>query len=442
VGQLPLTSRLPLRGADLVFMALQHHYAGRGVSHNTMLVVQSDRPVDAARVRRALDCFLPDCPWVASRLRRGFPWGPLHWAAGPPATLESLPVRHVAVSSPAERHEVLLAELNRAIDPRREPPLRFLIIDGGPANEGGRGFLVLTWFHSLMDPLGARNLLRHLVERDLPTEGRPRGGAPPAFAIVRDPRSLRERARLGRQSLDYMRRLTPEPPVSPGKGLTSFGRARFWQAAFAARDVLPGDARADGDLCWRLALVGKAMTALWEKRGLPDVPFLVPISVDLRPKGEAGLVIGNWLAFHFARFTPSDTADVAGLARSLRSQMADAVRAGQVEANQVGMEFLRYRPLWMMPRSLPGGPSGDTFSFNCADTRDVLPGLETIFGRRVVNAYYAPAVLPQPGVGVFFNRCGARNNLVISWVEGAMSEDDVAHVAEIVRGGMGWVETP
>ncbi len=126
-----------------------------------------------------------------------------------------------------------------------------------------------------------------------------------------------------------MRALTPVPPVSPGTGLTMFGRARFWQSAFVTRDALAGDTRATRDICWRLALVGRAMSAFWEKRGLPDIPFLVPISVDLRPKGEAGVAIGNWLAFHFARFTPSETADVAGLARSLRLQMADACATGR-----------------------------------------------------------------------------------------------------------------
>jgi len=83
------------------------------------------------------------------------------------------------------------------------------------------------------------------------------------------------------------------------------------------------------EITWRLALVGKAMAGLWDRRGLPAVPFLVPISVDLRPKGDAGPTFGNWLAFHFARFSPAETADVAGLARALRAQMADAVRAGR-----------------------------------------------------------------------------------------------------------------
>ena len=421
---------------------MHRHYAGMKVSHNTLMVVQCDRPVEPARVRQAFGRLTEFCPWPASRLRRGFPWGGLHWAAGPLAGGEPPPIRQVAVASTAALHEELEAELNSAIDPRREPPLRFLIIEGGPKCRWGRGFLVLTWVHSLMDPRGGQNVLRHLVDLDTEGDGQSPRAAPPTFTAARDPRSVRERARLGRRTLDHMRTLTAVPPVSPGTGLTTFGRARFWQGAFVPCDAAAGDTRATRDICWRLALVGRAMSALWQKRGLPDVPFLVPISVDLRPKGEDEAAIGNWLAFHFARFTPSETADMARLARSLRVQMADAVRAGQIEANAVGMEFLRYRPLWMMPRSLPGGLNGEAFSFNFADIGDPRPALSTVFGRRVVNTYHAPAVLPRPGVGVFFNRFATRNNLVISWVENTMSQDDVTQIAEVIREGMGWVEVP
>ena len=84
-------------------------------------------------------------------------------------------------------------------------------------------------------------------------------------------------------------------------------------------------------------MVGKAMRGLWAQRHVPDVPFLLPVAVDLRPKGELGPTFGNVLAFHFARFKPSDAADVPRLAAMLRGQMADAMRTGQIEANDVAM---------------------------------------------------------------------------------------------------------
>jgi len=434
----PGLRRLPLRGADLVLVAMQALWKRAGVSNNTLIVVQCDGLLDPERIRRAIDRFLDFCPWPAARLSRPFPWGRLHWAARRRAEMGAPPLRHRYLSSPDALHAVLEAELNAAIDPRREPPLRFSILNCTSEAAGPQSVLVVTWFHPLMDPRGGQNLLAHLAHLDQIDGRAPWGGAPPVFVSEPDPRPLKERGRLGRRSQRYMRTLMPAPPVSPGSGLTWPGRARFRQESFVGDDQGTGGVRSTREICWRLALVGKTMAELWRQRGLPDVPFLVPISVDLRPKGEPGATFGNVLAFHFARFRPSETADVPGLTAALRRQMTDALRDGQIDANAVAMEFLAYRPLSVMLRDLPGTASQETFSFNCADLMDFPPALEKLFGRRVVNAYHAPSVLPRPGIGVFFNRCGIRNNLVVSWIEGAVTEDEVARTIELVREGMGW----
>jgi hypothetical protein len=421
--------RFPLRGADLVLVGMQSLWRAAEPSHNTLLIVECDGPLEPARIRRALERLLDFCPWPAARLRRPFPWGRLSWVAGARDTLALPPVTQRSAASRPEIHSQLESELNTAIDPRRQTPIRVLVADR---------FLVLTWFHPLMDPRGGQNLLAHLTWLD-EHDGRPSwNGAAPRFVPVPDSRPLKERGRIARRSLAYMATLAPVPPVSPGSRLAAPGLACFRQESFGDGPPSENGALAAGEMCWRLAVVGKAMGDLWERRRLPDVPFLVPVSVDLRAKGDPEPTFGNALAFHFARFTPSQTSDVPALARALRQQMADALRDGQIEANAVAMEFLSYRPRWMMLRALPWTAGRETFSFNCADIGDFPIGVASVFGRRVVNAYHVPAILPRPGLGVFFNRCGDRNNIVISWVEGAASQDDVTRLMEVIREGMGW----
>jgi hypothetical protein len=429
--------RLALGGADLVLMAMHAPWKGAGRSNNAILDVRCDGPIDPARVRAALDRFLDVCPWPAARLRR-FPLGTLHWAASRRGAAARPHVRHSTVATPEARQALLEGELGSAIDPRREPPLRFLIADEARAGEPTRSALVLTWFHPLMDPRGAQAFLAQLACLDRRDGGAPWGEGPFAPAPA-DSRPLRERGRQARRSLEYMRTLAAAPPVSPGTGRAPYGPVRFRQESFAERGGDRRDAKATRAICWRLAIVGQAMAELWGRRGLPDTPFLLPVSADLRPKGEPGPIFGNQLAFHFARFRPSETGDAAVLARALRRQMASAVRDGQIEANRVAMDFLRYRPVKRMLRALPWTSAGEVFSFNCADIMDVPSALDRCFGRRVQNAYHVPAIQPRPGIGVFFNRCASANNLVVSWVEGAVDETEVARIVEVVREGMGWV---
>jgi hypothetical protein len=430
--------RLPLRGADLVLLAHHPRWKGVGLGHNTMLVVECDGPIASDRIARAWDRFLDVCPWPAARLRRPFPWGKLHWAAGSRESLERPTVRRAAIASRAELQRELVIELNLAVEPRREAPMRMLLVDDESARPSPSSILVLTWFHPLMDARGGENLLTHLADLDRHEGAPPWGAAPPAFVSEPDQRPLVQRSRIAGGSLKYLKTLAPVPPISAGNAPVPPGRACFSRRSF----IVPAstDQRATREICWRVALVGKAMTELWRRRDLADVPCLLPISIDIRPKGELGATFGNHLAFHFARFRSSETADVPALARALRRQMADAVRDGQIDANLVALEFLQYQPPSRMLRMLPWTASGELFSFNCADLADWPNALAECFGRKVVNAYHVPVVPPRPGIGVFFNRCGGRNNLVVSWIEGVVTEGETARIIEVIREGMGWID--
>ena len=428
--------RLPLRGADLVLLAHHPLWKDVGLGHNTLLIVECDGLLDANRIGRAWDRLLDVCPWPAARLRRPFPWGKLHWAAGSRETLARPPLRRVTVRSRDELQRELRDELNRAVEPQREPPLRMLIVDDESTGAAPSSKLVLTWFHPLMDARGGENLLTHLNDIDRHGDTPPWGDTPPAFVSDRDRRSLVARGRIAGGSLKYLRTLAPVPPASAGGRPVPPGRACFRRQSFVAPHA--GDQRATREICWRVAVVGKAMAELARRRGLDDVPCLLPISVDVRPKGELGATFGNHLAFHFARFRPSDTADVPELARALRRQMAEAVRDGQIDANQIALEFLQYQPLSRMLRVLPWTTSGELFSFNCADLADWPPALAACFGRKVLNAYHVPVVPPRPGIGVFFNRCGDLNNVVVSWIEGVATETEAQRILEVVREEMGW----
>jgi len=187
--------RLPLRGPDLVLMARHPRWKAAGPSNNTLLVVECDGPIASERITRALDRFLDVCPWPAARLRRPFPWGKLHWAAGRRETLTRPPVRRATVKTRAQLERELVRELNARIEPRHEAPLRVLLLDGEP-ERGAASFLVLTWFHPLMDARGGENLLTHLNHLDRHDGGVPWGGAPPAFVPDRESRPLIERGRI------------------------------------------------------------------------------------------------------------------------------------------------------------------------------------------------------------------------------------------------------
>jgi hypothetical protein len=175
------------------------------------------------------------------------------------------------------------------------------------------------------------------------------------------------------------------------------------------------------------------MAALWASRGLSlDEPFLVPISVVRRRKGEPGPLFGNYLSFHFARFVPAAGRD--GMAAAIRQDLAEAVRTDAIEATWVAMGFARYYPPASLLRPVGGE---DMASFNCADTGEVRPAMTSLFGRAVRGAYHVPCVQPRPGLGVFLSRAAGFESVTAVWVEPVVSDAEVDALLARIAGALG-----
>ncbi len=420
-----------LLGPDVILLAMERLAGSGAASGNAVLAVELGGSLPRERVERALARFLPLCPWLGGRLARPLPWGKLFWrvpARGPtPPPLLSTSLAADGVPGLVDR------ELANRLDPWREPPLRVTVASG----DAGAA-LILTWAHPLMDPRGSEYLLRLLADLDDHPDDATPWPRPPLLTAPGDAGAWRERGALASRGAAQLRELAPEPPLSlaaarPDRRSTVPRHRRFRFSAEPAVD------RMKASVPWRLAVVAKAMTAIWMRRGLgTNVPFLVPVSVDRRRRGEPGPVLGNYLAFHFARCPAPVDGDTAALARKLRADLAEAVRRDDLEAAWAGMSFARYRPLRGMFRELPWAASGDFCSFHFADTGPLLPERTDVFGVPVIGGYHVAGVPPRPGAGVFFTRAGTTENVVVSWSGDVLDDADADEIAGIVQREMSW----
>ena len=422
-----------LLGPDVVLLAMETLGAGTATSSNAVLVVELAGAIDSNRVESALSRFLVHCPWLGGRLSRPRPWGKLRWRV-PKDGPSRPPVRTQSLAA-GELRALVDRELVARLDPYREAPLRLTLAD-----ENGATHLVLTWAHPLMDPHGSEHLLRLLAELDEQRDGAPPWAKPPLLVAPPETRSFRERGALASRGAAQLKSLAPIPPISlAAHNGRPTGLRRHRRFRFVAGPPYPDRLRRG--MPWRLAVVAKAMTALWVRRGLPtDVPFLVPVSIDRRPRGEHGPVLGNYLGFHFARCQPPVDGDSARLARELRDQLADAIRGGEIEAGWAGMSFARYRPLRGMFRELPWTVAGDFCSFHFADTAVLLPDRTHLFGAPITGGYHVASVPDRPGAGIFFSRAGSVESVVVSWANDVLDDADAEALAAIIQHEMGWGE--
>jgi hypothetical protein len=404
--------RLTLLGPDVLLVAM-----GGARPNNAVFAVECEGALDPARVARAVERLHPIAPFMASRLERPFPWGRLRWRAtdAPP------PVEARTLAAAESIEEVIDACLNATVDPRRAAPLRWHVV---LRHDRARSWLLLVWVHPLMDPRGAELLVAMLDAVDRGADGA-RWAAERPIEPPGDERSARDRAALARRALPRLRALGRDRPCSLGDG-RSTGRVRH------RRRVVGGAAR---QVPLTLAAVGRAVTLLFRKRGLPiDRPLVVPVSVDRRRKGEPGPVFGNFVSFHFARFMPPDGAALSATVADIRRDMAEAVREDLVEAVWAGMNFITHYPPRHLLRPFGGR---EVASFHCADTGEVRPALATLLDVPVRSAFHAPCVQPHPGLGVFFSRVGDRESIVAVWIDGVVMPDEVERLLDGIQADLG-----
>jgi hypothetical protein len=426
-------ARFPLSGADLVLIGMSEF--ARAPANNAVMVVECSGRIAPARLRTALHRFIEVCPWPAARLKRPFPWGALHWVAG--AKRPVLEVQHRTAPHSALT-ELVEIELRTPIDPTRQPLIRFLIVDHEGEARPAIASMIMTWYHALMDPRGAQNFLQHLCAIDAGDGVMPWGDVMPAFVPRRDTRPFLERARIASKCYYLLQPLAAEPPRSPGSGAATDGALRFHLESFIDTAAMAPTEPAQHDFWHRLAIVGLAVAEIARERGWPDHPLIVPVSLDQRRKGDAEPTFGNMLGFHFARFRPTEATSVEALARLLRNQVTNAIREDAIDTISVGLEFLKFRRPRNIALGMPWAASGDIFSFACADIGAVPPMLGQIFGARVINAYHAATIGARPGLGVFFNRAGDTNNLVVCWTEGALEPRHVTRIVALVQSVLAW----
>lgn len=404
---------LTLLGPDVLLVAM----GGTG-PNNAVLGVTCDGNLDGARVQRAVERLQPLVPFTASRLERPRPWGRLRWravAGNPPVQCRTL-ARSESID------DVIDEILNHRIDPREEAPLRWHVLT---RPDGARSWLLLEWVHPLMDPRGAELLIAMVDAVDRGSDGEAWAAAR-CVVPPRDTRPWRLRLRLAQRALGRLREFGREPKHSVAGEVPADGRVRH------RRRLVRAPAR---QLPTTVAAVGGAVADLLRARGVSmELPFVVPISVDRRRKGEPGPVIGNYVSFHFARFQPPAEDDLTATTATIRHDLVAAVRDDLVEGLWAGMNMARYYP----PRHLLAPLGGrDVASFHCADTGAMRPSTGLLFGLPIQSVSHVPCVRPQPGLGVFFSRIGDVESIVAVWVAGVVAEEEVERLLDGVERALG-----
>jgi hypothetical protein len=325
---------------------------------------------------------------------------------------------HPSAESDERLPGLFFERMNQRFEGRSGELLRFDIV---PRDEGRCGTdLAMTWLHMLFDGAGSEAFVRWLSEchRGLRrVDELPEDDATHAPGM---PSGLTSRER-GRRATSWQSAMAglgdPRPHSLAGPLRRERQCLRYDVLTLDANDSARVTERAKElagfltPMLFYLAASIRAHHAVFEARGLDPRSYVVPLPVNVRPKGTEGAIFRTRVSLLWFRVLPDVVKDLDALLADLKEQRRAAIKARRVENGIIAMDYARYAPMRLYAHMARRPMGGELCSFFFAYTGQFAAGLEEFLGAELRNGFHAPAVTPSPGSAAAISLFGDRMNV-------------------------------
>ena len=452
---------LELTGADC-FLRAFHGDTMRvhGAGHLSQVVLRLGAGFDPKRLEETLERVVRANPILRAPIRRRGGLGPpvyridLAEAAPQPRVH-----RHAATAEPArgaapsERAipPVFFEALNARMAIERGELLRADVVpssERGADGEAAKTDLALTWAHMLLDGSGSEafvELLDAVARGARAPEAVPTADRTAEVAEARPRGPLRDWSREAQTWQRHVQGMGAHPPRSlagprPGAwaSLREGGRGRGAQQLRYEIATLGADATARVDerakeragvltpMLFYLAAAIRAHAAVFEARGVTPESYVVPVPVNLRPKGQEGGIFRTRVSMFWFQVLADEARSLDACVASLKRQRHALIKSGGVANGVAAMHLVRAMPARLYAAMARRTLRGELCSFFFAWTGEFLPGLTEFMGAPIENGFHTPSVPPSPGSGAIMSVREGRLNLAHVAQRGVMSDEEGA----------------
>jgi NRPS condensation-like uncharacterized protein len=192
------------------------------------------------------------------------------------------------------------------------------------------------------------------------------------------------------------------------------------------------------EMPYLLSVVTQVVHRLFREKGTETNNYVVPVTVDMRTGEDITKeLFMNHASYLFFKVPAEETDDPKKIMKAVKGQMYEQVKAGLPKDFSAASALLRIAPLSFLAKvfRLPlGGKVGSFFFSYLGKGRSQF---SICLGAKIINLFHTPRVPVPPGLGLFFNSFDGRLNLVISYLEGLLTEAEVLLLEKDIKGRLG-----
>jgi hypothetical protein len=424
-----------LSGSDWVINTLDHLMKVSTCAGNmSQVVLQLSTSLDADEARSRITSFVRQFPVLQGRVNRDIKLAP-YWTIPAKAgrdvafTVQSVDDRSI----PDAFLPALVKSANTPFADDRDH-LAFHLIAGRE-----RCTLVMTFDHRIFDARGAE-LFLNLFQQSL-NNGSFDGSGDIAFtsssALTGWSKRFLAGRNVNRRIIALSRAATPEAlPLPSGEDLgfryhvvpfSEQETAEIYERAYAESGYLM-------ESPYLLAVIIQSVHELFVSRKMVGASYLIPVTLDVRPGREKlQEIFFNYVSYLFYQVPVDDVVDLRRLIALLKQQMYDQVKSGFTKDIAEASLLTRIAPMPVLGKLLHLPMKGKMATFAFSHLGKSSYEHPKFMGKGIENMFHMPRVPVPPGLGFFSNYYNGRLNLVISYLDGLLSDDDVRLLDDGIR---------
>lgn len=423
-----------LSGSDWVINTLDHMMkATTSAGNMSQVVLALDAPLDAFEVRSRLNAFVKQFPVLQGRVSRDIKLAP-YWKI-PAKYAGEITLTAVHADDLASGGTWLTHFQKSANTPfhNNSEHVAFHLLNGR-----GRSLFAMAFDHRIFDARGAE-LFLSLFQQSM-KDGSSKVSGDIAFAstsaLTHWTRKFLAGRNVNRRIIGLSKSSPKALPVSrESRGFHCYHLLSFTEQETAAiYDRAYAEAGYLMESAYLLSGIVQSMHGLFMSRRTPGSSYLVPVTMDLRP-GLDPLqeIFFNYVSYLFYQIPVHEAEERTGLIALLKQQMYDQVKSGFPRDLAEASLLTRIAPLPVLGKllHLPMKGKMATFAFSHLGKSSYQHSL--FMDAKVENIYHMPRVPVPPGLGFFSNYCNNKLTVVISYLDGVLTHDDVLTLDRGIR---------
>ncbi|MBW2738284.1 MAG: hypothetical protein JRE64_05420 [Deltaproteobacteria bacterium] len=180
------------------------------------------------------------------------------------------------------------------------------------------------------------------------------------------------------------------------------------------------------------------MHRLFSKRNIKSGDYVVPVSIDMRPTDKVQQeVFFNHVSFLFFIVRPDAADHFPVLIKSIKQQLYDQVKSELPRNFQEASLLMRILPLPILSNIMRVYLKGQIASFSFSNVGESAYKSSSFMGKKILNILHMPRVPVPPGLGIFFHQFQNKLNVVLSFLEGILSDKEANELIHTLQSRLG-----